>query len=59
MTLLFTLLSFLEFLHCVVVKCSNVSEECAASVFRVIVDLDNEVVWRKECDSYICRLESV
>jgi hypothetical protein len=56
MTLLFTLLRFLEFLHCVVVKCSSVSEECAGSVFRVTVDLDKEVVWRKECDSYICRL---
>jgi len=56
MTLLFKLLSSLEFLRCVVVKCSSVSEECAASVFRVTVDLDNEVGGREECDSYICRL---
>jgi hypothetical protein len=56
MTLLFKLLSSLEFLHCVVVKCSSVSEEFAVSVFRVTVDLDIEVVWGKKCDSYIGRL---
>jgi hypothetical protein len=37
-----------------VVKCSNVLEECTASIYRVdkLLQVDAEVIQRKKCDNY-------
>jgi hypothetical protein len=54
-------MSFFGFLHCTVVKCSDVAEERTASTFGVIkyVQVNAKVISNKECVGYVCRFHGV
>jgi hypothetical protein len=49
------------FLHFVVVKCSDISEEPSTSILKVrdLVQVDGEEIWMKKCVRYILQSEGI
>lgn len=47
----------LQFVHCAVVKCSDVLDEHTVSIFTVtkFIQVDVDLIWRSRCFSHIAQ----